>query len=146
MLGRRASRNPWGGTSLEWTAPTPPPLYNFEKPPVLHELYNYDDLVEVEPYRWERKAPIEDDPAKADAIARKIHAAAEHTGGATASEKLEAQARARIQELADRPKEAEAEKAKLEDAKKLEAEEKAKAEAEKADKADKADSDEEKKS
>jgi hypothetical protein len=57
--GRRAPRNPWGGTSLEWQAPTPPPLYNFENPPVLHELYNYDDLVEVEEDRWERRAPIE---------------------------------------------------------------------------------------
>ena len=46
--GKHAPRNPWGGSSLEWQAPTPPTLYNFEKPPVLHELYNYDDLVEVE--------------------------------------------------------------------------------------------------
>ncbi|HEY4177441.1 MAG TPA: cytochrome c oxidase subunit I [Kofleriaceae bacterium] len=57
--GRRAPRNPWGGSSLEWQAPTPPPLYNFENPPVLHEIYNYDDLVEVEEDRWERRAPIE---------------------------------------------------------------------------------------
>src|SRR5512140_2273732 len=110
--GRTAPRNPWGGSSLEGQAPTPPPLYNFEKPPVLHELYNYDDLVEVEEDRWERQAPIDEEPAKADALARKMHAAAEHTSGATPSEKLEAQARARIQELADRPKEAAAEAAK----------------------------------
>ena len=57
---RSAPRNPWGASSLEWQAPTPPPLYNFEKPPVLHELYNYDDLVEVEPDVWERMTPIED--------------------------------------------------------------------------------------
>jgi cytochrome c oxidase subunit I len=142
-VGKKAPRNPWGGSSLEWQAPTPPPLYNFEKPPVLHELYNYDDLVEVEPDRWERKSPIDEEPAKADELARKMHAAAEHTGGATPSEKLEAQARARIQELADRPKEAAAEAAKLDDAKKLEVEEKAQAAADKA----KAESeDEEKKS
>ena len=61
--GKRAPRNPWGGTSLEWQAPTPPTLYNFEKPPVLHEIYNYDDLVEVAPDRWERRAPIESEPA-----------------------------------------------------------------------------------
>jgi cytochrome c oxidase subunit 1 len=60
--GKKAPRNPWGGTSLEWQAPTPPPLYNFEKPPVLHELYNYDDLVEVEEDRWERVAPTELEP------------------------------------------------------------------------------------
>jgi cytochrome c oxidase subunit 1 len=62
--GKKAPRNPWGGSSLEWQAPTPPPLYNFEKPPVLHELYNYDDLVEVEEDRWERQAPTEVDPAE----------------------------------------------------------------------------------
>ncbi len=55
--GKKASRNPWGASTLEWSAPTPPPLYNFEKPPVLHELYNYDDLVEVEEDDWEREAP-----------------------------------------------------------------------------------------
>src|SRR5204863_8647770 len=27
--GRKAPRNPWGGTTLEWQAPSPPPLYNF---------------------------------------------------------------------------------------------------------------------
>ena len=54
--GKRAPRNPWGGSSLEWQAPTPPPLYNFEKPVVVHELYNYDDLVEVEEDVWERRA------------------------------------------------------------------------------------------
>ena len=146
-VGKLAPRNPWGGSSLEWQAPTPPPLYNFEKPPVLHELYNYDDLYEVEPYKWERRSPIHAEPEKADELARKMHAAAEHTAGATPSEKLEAQARARIEELHDRPKEQQAEKAKLEDAKKLEAEEQAKAaeEATKADAEKKAD-DEEKKS
>ncbi|MBS1121323.1 MAG: caaA 1 [Deltaproteobacteria bacterium] len=60
--GKRAPRNPWGGTSLEWQAPTPPPLYNFEKPPVLHEIYNYDDLVEVEEDVWERRAPLDVEP------------------------------------------------------------------------------------
>lgn len=52
--GKVAARNPWGGSSLEWQAPTPPTLYNFETPPVVHELYNYDDLVEVAEDRWER--------------------------------------------------------------------------------------------
>jgi heme/copper-type cytochrome/quinol oxidase subunit 1 len=115
--GKRAPRNPWGGTSLEWQAPTPPPLYNFEKPPVLHEMYDYDNYVEVEPDVWERRTPIEVEPARADALAREMGAAAEHTHGATEAEKLEAQAKARIAELADRPEEAKAEQAKLEDAK-----------------------------
>ena len=74
--GKRAPRNPWGSTSLEWQAPTPPTLYNFEKPPVLHELYNYDDLVEVAEDRWERRAPIEAEPSEVPQDAR-AHAKAE---------------------------------------------------------------------
>jgi cytochrome c oxidase subunit 1 len=61
--GKRAPRNPWGATTLEWQAPTPPPLYNFEKPPILHELYNYDDLVEVEEDVWERRSSTENEPS-----------------------------------------------------------------------------------
>ena len=61
--GAKAPRNPWGGSSLEWQAPTPPTLYNFETPPVVYELYNYDDIVEVEEDRWERR------PASAPAAA-----------------------------------------------------------------------------
>jgi len=72
--GKKAPRNPWGGSSLEWQAPTPPPLYNFEKPPVLHELYNYDDLVEIEDERWERQEP-------ADHEAHDAHEAHEGSGG-----------------------------------------------------------------
>jgi cytochrome c oxidase subunit 1 len=97
--GKKAPRNPWGGSSLEWQAPTPPPLYNFEKPPVLHELYNYDDLVEVEPDRWERETPIDAEPEKADAIARGIGAAASHTGGATEAEKAAAMIHAKAEEV-----------------------------------------------
>jgi len=135
--GKLAPRNPCGGASLEWQCPTPPTLYNFEKPPVLHELYNYDDLVELEPHRWERRSPIDEDPAKADALARERHAAAEHTKGATALEKVEAQVKHRQEEFADRPKEAKAIEARLEDAKK---------EAEAAAKKDDDKKDEEKKS
>jgi hypothetical protein len=97
--GKKAPRNPWGGSSLEWQAPTPPTLYNFEKPPVLHELYNYDDLVEVEPDVWERLTPNEVEPAKADEIARKIGAAAEHTHGATEVEKAAAVIHAKAEEV-----------------------------------------------
>ncbi len=97
--GKRASRNPWGATSLEWQAPTPPTLYNFEKPPVLHELYNYDDLVEVAPDDWERQAPIEEDPARADAIARQTGTSADHTKGATDREKAAAMIHSKAEEV-----------------------------------------------
>lgn len=33
--GPPAPRNPWGGSTLEWTTPSPPPLLNFETPPLV---------------------------------------------------------------------------------------------------------------
>jgi hypothetical protein len=33
--GRRADVNQWGGRTLEWTLPSPPPLVNFERPVVV---------------------------------------------------------------------------------------------------------------
>lgn len=40
--GARADRNPWGATTLEWSAPSPPPAGNFDEIPVVrrgpHEL------------------------------------------------------------------------------------------------------------
>jgi cytochrome c oxidase subunit 1 len=35
--GEKAEDNPWGGKSLEWTIPSPPPTENFEKIPVVKE-------------------------------------------------------------------------------------------------------------
>jgi cytochrome c oxidase subunit I len=61
--GKKASQNPWGGTTLEWQAPTPPTLYNFSTPPVLHEIYNYDDLEEVEEDNWVRKPRTDKPPS-----------------------------------------------------------------------------------
>ena len=40
--GVRAGPNPWSATGLEWTTPSPPPVENFETPPVVTEgPYNY---------------------------------------------------------------------------------------------------------
>jgi cytochrome c oxidase subunit I len=33
--GSKAPMNPWGGTTLEWTVSSPPPLENFDKIPVI---------------------------------------------------------------------------------------------------------------
>jgi cytochrome c oxidase subunit 1 len=33
--GEKAPSNPWGGTTLEWTIPSPPPVENFEEVPVI---------------------------------------------------------------------------------------------------------------
>jgi cytochrome c oxidase subunit 1 len=42
--GEKASMNPWGGTTLEWSVATPPPLENFhEIPHVEHEPYYHAD-------------------------------------------------------------------------------------------------------
>jgi cytochrome c oxidase subunit 1 len=40
--GEQATANPWKGTTLEWTIPSPPSLENFEEIPVITEdPYNY---------------------------------------------------------------------------------------------------------
>ena len=35
--GVRAVSNPWGGKTLEWTIPSPPPVENFDEIPVITE-------------------------------------------------------------------------------------------------------------
>lgn len=41
--GKKASMNPWGGRTLEWTVPSPPPLENFDEIPVIdHGPYDYE--------------------------------------------------------------------------------------------------------
>ncbi|MCX6149897.1 MAG: cbb3-type cytochrome c oxidase subunit I [Ignavibacteriales bacterium] len=45
--GEKAEMNPWGGMTLEWTIPSPPPLENFEKiPTITHGPYDYHLLEE----------------------------------------------------------------------------------------------------
>jgi cytochrome c oxidase subunit I len=41
--GKRAPQNPWEGTSLEWSVPSPPPFDNFggQLPVVYHDPYQY---------------------------------------------------------------------------------------------------------
>ena len=40
--GGRAAANPWGGTTLEWTVASPPPVENFEEiPEIEHGPYRY---------------------------------------------------------------------------------------------------------
>jgi heme/copper-type cytochrome/quinol oxidase subunit 1 len=35
LKGPKAPANPWGGTTLEWRVPSPPPVENFEEIPVV---------------------------------------------------------------------------------------------------------------
>jgi cytochrome c oxidase subunit 1 len=34
--GEKAEDNPWGGVTLEWQIPSPPPMGNFKKIPVVN--------------------------------------------------------------------------------------------------------------
>src|SRR5262249_45542377 len=47
-FGKKAGDNPWQAVGLEWQTSSPPPLENFDKPPVVTEAYDYSsqpDLV-----------------------------------------------------------------------------------------------------
>ncbi len=46
--GKKATSNPYGGVTLEWHIPSPPPLENFDKiPTVTHEPYDFSQLKEM---------------------------------------------------------------------------------------------------
>jgi len=42
--GRKAPSNPWGAVTLEWQCTSPPPYYNFARPPVVGDPYDFHDL------------------------------------------------------------------------------------------------------
>ena len=45
--GAKAPANPWGGATLEWTLPSPPPLENWEEPPTVTKgPYDYSGMGE----------------------------------------------------------------------------------------------------
>lgn len=73
--GRNAPANPWGGATLEWCCTSPPPFFNFERPPVVGDPYDFHDIawddeneryVTVEP---ERKIVPEETPSDSPAHA-----------------------------------------------------------------------------
>ncbi|MBI1374152.1 MAG: cytochrome c oxidase subunit I [Phycisphaera sp.] len=43
FAGKKAPRNPWGGTTLEWQTTSPPPLENFphDEPPIVGDPYDF---------------------------------------------------------------------------------------------------------
>lgn len=46
--GKKATSNPWGGVTLEWHIPSPPPMENFaEIPTVKHDPYDFSQLKEM---------------------------------------------------------------------------------------------------
>ncbi len=42
--GKKAAANPWGGSTLEWTCPSPPPHDNFPEPPAVGRPYDHRGL------------------------------------------------------------------------------------------------------
>lgn len=48
--GQKAPADAWDGRTLEWSIPSPPPIYNFAKDPVVHHVDEW----------WHRKYPKED--------------------------------------------------------------------------------------
>jgi len=49
FAGKKADRNQWGGVTLEWKCPSPPPLENFDHTPVMTgEVYDYSTLTPEE--------------------------------------------------------------------------------------------------
>ena len=65
--GEKVNDNPWQATTLEWTAPTPPPHWNFKTPPVVYRgPYEYslpgrekDYTMQTEPVLPNERAPLE---------------------------------------------------------------------------------------
>jgi cytochrome c oxidase subunit I len=56
--GLKAPPNPWGGATLEWQCASPPPYYNFERPPTVTDPYDYTPLVYRDAERgWEYVPP-----------------------------------------------------------------------------------------
>ena len=47
--GKKAPANPWGGTTLEWSCPSPPPQDNFPEPPSVGRPYDHQGL------EWDEK-------------------------------------------------------------------------------------------
>jgi cytochrome c oxidase subunit 1 len=44
FAGARAPANPWGGATLEWACSSPPPVSNFERPPIAGDPYDFSGL------------------------------------------------------------------------------------------------------
>ncbi len=44
LKGKRAPANPWGGNTLEWHVPSPPPYYNFKEAPRVGDPYDFSEI------------------------------------------------------------------------------------------------------
>jgi cytochrome c oxidase subunit 1 len=44
LKGKLAPANPWGGATLEWQCTSPPPYYNFARPPIVGDPYEFEHI------------------------------------------------------------------------------------------------------
>ncbi|HIO20763.1 MAG TPA: cytochrome c oxidase subunit I [Phycisphaerales bacterium] len=68
FAGKKAPANPWGGRSLEWQCPSPPPWDNFPEQPEVGDCYDYSVLEwneEEQGYDWRKDAVHPGDEQKA---------------------------------------------------------------------------------
>ena len=64
LKGKQAPANPWGGATLEWQCTSPPPFYNFERPPTVGDPYDYSEIQwDAENERYVRVDPERKDGA-----------------------------------------------------------------------------------
>ena len=68
LRGKKAPANPWGASSLEWQAVSPPSLHNFDTDPVEVDPYDLDAQIydpNLGGYRLREMPPIREIERKA---------------------------------------------------------------------------------
>ena len=75
--GRKAPSNPWGAVTLEWQCTSPPPYYNFARPPVVGDPYDFHGL------RWDAATEnyVIDEPERTLVPDEKTKTLPAHAGG-----------------------------------------------------------------
>ena len=66
--GKKAPPNPWGGVSLEWQCPSPPPLENFATAPTVGDPYD----MELVQFKSDEEGYLPVDPTEHDPLICKI--------------------------------------------------------------------------
>ncbi len=63
--GKKAAANPWGGNSLEWHIPSPPPHDNFVGKPIGNDPYDFSQWKETGENVWEFDPSVSPTPIRA---------------------------------------------------------------------------------
>jgi cytochrome c oxidase subunit 1 len=82
VMGERAPNDPWDGATLEWTIPSPPPVYNFATIPVVTNRLpfwaeKYPDIYGSDEHARGVLTPAEAELAEDEAVPAHTHAHAE---------------------------------------------------------------------